>query len=294
MFVAVMETGSFAAAARRLGTSSGQASKLVSRLEAELGVRLLNRTTRAISPTEVGSAYFGRIRQLLDEQDALDAAVKNQAGSPGGRLRITAPMTFGIAKLAPALHDFARAYPNIELDVSFSDRVVSLVDEGFDAGVRIGRPVDSGLIARKLCDVRGVAVAADGYLEKRGRPERPADLEEHECIIDTNLREPFAWHFRNEDGKTLTVNVGGRLRFSNAEACLGASEAGLGIAYLPNFVAGPSIAAGRVRPLLQDFADEPFGIFVIYPPGRHLAANVRALVEFLAERYRGAPKWDRV
>lgn len=293
MFVAVMETGSFAAAARRLGTSSGQASKLVSRLESQLGARLLNRTTRALSPTEVGQAYFTRVRSLLDDFDDLDAAVKDKAGAPAGRLRISAPMTFGITQLAPALHDFARQYPGINLDVSFSDRIVSLVDEGFDAAVRIGRPIDSGLISRKLCDVRGVAVAADRYLERRGHPKRPEDLAEHECIIDTNFPQPFVWRFRDKSDTALTVNVSGRLRFSNAEACLGASEAGLGIAYVPDFVAGTSTSAGRVRPLLQDFADEPFGIFVIYPPGRHLAASVRVLVEFLATRYRGTPEWSR-
>jgi DNA-binding transcriptional LysR family regulator len=159
--------------------------------------------------------------------------------------------------------------------------------------VRIGRPIDSGLISRKLCDVRGVAVASDIYLKDRGCPERPEDLANHECMIDTNFREPFIWRFR-ENGQPLTVSVSGRLRFSNAEACLGASEERLGIAYVPDFVAGASIAAKRVRPLLGKFADEPFGIFAIYPPGRHLAANVRVLVEFLAERYRGTPKWGRL
>jgi DNA-binding transcriptional LysR family regulator len=294
MFVAVMETGSFAAAAKRLGTSSGQASKLVSRLEAELGVRLINRTTRAISPTEVGQAYFGRIRSLLDELDAVDASVKSESGSPSGRLRITAPMTFGITQLAPVLHDFARQYPKIELDVSFSDRVVSLVDEGFDMAVRIGRPVDSGLVARKLCDVHAIAVAAETYLSAQGSPKRPEDLAKHSCIIDTNFREPFVWRFRDAAGKALAINVGGRLRFSNAEACLGASEAGLGIAYVPNFVAGASLAAGRVRPLLRDFAEEPFGIYVLYPPGRQLATKVRVLAEFLAARYRDTTEWDTV
>lgn len=156
MFVAVMERGSFAQAAARLGTSSGQASKLVSRLEAGLGVRLLNRTTRALSPTEVGQAYFEGIKQLLEDLDALDESIKNRSGAASGKLRLTAPMSFGTTQLAPALIDFAQLYPGIDLDVSFNDRVVNLVDEGFDAGVRIGNPSDSSLIARKLCSSRVV------------------------------------------------------------------------------------------------------------------------------------------
>lgn len=293
MFVAVMEAGSFAAAARRLGTSSGQASKLVSRLEAELGVRLLNRTTRALSPTEVGQAYFEGIRPLLDELDALDSSVRSASDAPSGRLRITAPITFGVTQLAPALNDFARRFPGIELDVSFSDRVVSLVDEGFAVAVRIGRPVDSSLIARRLCDVEIVALASADYLGAHGVPERPEDLAAHECIIDTNLREPLVWRFQERSGESIAVNVTGRLRFSNPEACLGAAEAGFGVAYLPSFVAGPSFRAGRVQALLRGFADEPFGVYAVYPPGRHLATKVRVLVDFLVSRYRGTPEWSR-
>lgn len=293
MFVAVMEAGSFAAAARRLGTSSGQASKMVSRLEAALGVRLLNRTTRALSPTELGQAYFERIRPLLDELDALDSSVRSASGAPSGRLRITAPATFGVRQLAPALNDFARRYPGIELDVSFSDRVASLVDEGFAAAVRIGRPVDSSLIARRLCDVQIVALASQGYLEAHGVPARPEDLARHQCIIDTNRRDSFTWRFRDQSGQFLSVAVTGRLRYSDPEACLGAAEAGFGIAYLPDFVAGDSIRAGRVQAILRDFPDEPFGVYVVYPPGRHLAATVRVLVDFLATRYRGTPEWGR-
>jgi len=167
MFVAVMETGSFAAAAARLGTSSGQASKLVSRLAAELGVRLLNRTTRAVAATEAGQAYVERIRPLLEEFDSLDLAVRNSAQAPRGRLRPTAPLTFGTMELTPALNGFALRYPAIDLEVSFSDRVVSLVDEGFDMAARVGRAEDSSLVARKLCDMRLVLVGADAYLALR-------------------------------------------------------------------------------------------------------------------------------
>ncbi|OYX42822.1 MAG: transcriptional regulator [Rhodobacterales bacterium 32-67-9] len=285
MFIAVMETGSFTAAAARLGTSSGQASKLVSWLEADLGVRLLNRTTRAVSATEVGRAYFEQIRTLIEDYDTLDQSVHDAAHSPRGRLRLTAPLTFGTVELVPALTTFACAFPDISLDVSFSDRVVNLVDEGFDAAVRIGRPADSALIARKLCEMRLMLVASDAYLGRRGRPVRPEDLAAHDCILDTNFRDPEHWQFRR-DGAAVPVAVRGRLSYSNAEACLKAAEAGLGLAYVPDFVAAASVRAGRVRVLLADHGDEPYGVFALYPPGRHLAAKVRVLVDHLARHFR--------
>jgi DNA-binding transcriptional LysR family regulator len=282
LFVAVMETGSFAAAAQKLGMSAGQASKLISALEAELGVRLLNRTTRALAPTEVGQAYFDRIRPILDDLDSLDAEVQDRAATPRGRLRLTAPLTFGTLRLVPALNAFAALYPEIDLDVSFTDRMVNLVDEGFDAAIRAGRMADSSLIARKLCDMHTVLVAAPAYLEKAGVPLQPADLADHACIIDSNFRDPLIWRFRGPDGP-MAVPLTGRLRYSNAEACLQAAEAGLGIAHLPDFVAAPSLAAGRVEALLGDWAEEPGGIYAVYPPGRHLSAKLRLLIDHLAE-----------
>lgn len=289
LFTAVMETGSLAAAARRLGLSSGQASKLLARLEADLGVRLLNRSTRALSPTEVGQAYYDRIRAILDDLDALDEQVKDRAATPRGRLKLTAPLTFGTLSLVPALNDFARLYPQIDLDVSFTDRMVNLVDEGFDAAIRAGHVTDSALIARKLCDMHTIVVAAPDYLSRHPEPAHPTDLGNHTCIIDTNFRDPLIWRFQAE-GRPLSVPLTGRLRYSNAEACLQAAEAGLGIAHVPDFVAGPSLAAGRTRALLPSFAEAPGGIFALYPPGRHLAAKVRVLVDFLAARYHN-PDW---
>lgn len=294
MFVAVMETGSFAKAAQRLNSSSGQASKLVSRLEEDLGARLLNRTTRALSPTEVGQAYFERIRHLLDDLDSLSEAVRSNSGAASGRLRLTAPTSFGTAQLAPALIDFAKAYPAIELDVSFSDRVVNLVDEGFDAGVRIGNPTDSTLIARKICDARVVLAAAPKYLKSHDTLTHPSELSARECILDTNFRDPFTWRFRDPaNGSAVQVPVKGRLRFSSADACLAAAEEGLGVARVPSFMAGPRFIGGRLVPLLKKFEDQPLGIHVIYSPGRHLANKVRVFVDFVVERFKGKPEWDR-
>jgi DNA-binding transcriptional LysR family regulator len=294
MFVAVIDTGSFAAAAARLGTSSGQASKLVSRLEADLGVQLMMRTTRALSLSEAGRAYYERIKSLLDEFDVLDASVRNASGAPSGRLRITAPITFGTTQLAPVLNQFATAFPDIHLDVSFSDRIVNLVDEGFDAAIRIGRPADSSLIARKLCAARIILVAASSYLVARGIPMTPEDLSNHDCIIDTNFRDPLTWRFRrSDDPLPVLVDVQGRIHFSNAEACVAAAEAGLGIARVPSFVAGERLRIGAVQPVLASFEDEQRGLYAVYPPARHLALKVRVLVDFLADAFRGQPAWDK-
>lgn len=293
MFVAVLDLGSFAAAAERRGTSSGQASKLVSKLEADLGVQLLKRTTRALAPTEAGQAYYERMKGLLEEFDALDASVRHTSGAPSGRLRLTAPVSFGTARLTPALLDFARAFPDIQLDVTFSDRLANLVDEGFDAAVRIGKPDDSSLIARKLCDARVVTLAAPSYLAKRGTPLQPDDLTGHDIIIDANFRDPWHWHFADPAGGVLALPIVGRLRFSNAEACLAAAEAGLGIARVPTFIAGPRLRDGHVVPVLAHRENAPLAVHVVYPPARHLALKVRALVDFCVTQFRGTPEWDR-
>lgn len=286
MFVAVMETGSFAAAARRLNASSGQASKLVSRLESDLGVRLLNRTTRKVAPTEVGQAYYDRLRGLLEEFDNLDRLVRNTAQTPRGRLRLSAPLTFGTKQLVPVLTAFSAAYPEISLDVDFTDRVVSLVDEGFDAAIRVGRPADSSLISRKLCETGAVVAAAPAYLARHGMPKRPEGLAGHDCIIDTNFPDPDDWRFEGPSGP-LQVGVSGRLRFSNAEACLMAARAGLGVARLPAFVAARSLQTGALMQLLPGYPGPPSGVFVLYPQGRHLAVKVRVLVDYLARHYAG-------
>lgn len=292
MFVTVLETGSFAAAAARMGTSPGQASKLVSRLEADLGVQLIKRTTRALAPTEAGHAYHTRLRAIIEDLDTLDAEIRNTTGLPAGRLRLTAPMSFGLLRLTPVLLDFARAYPDIALDVDFSDRTVNLVDEGYDLAVRIGRPMDSGLIARKLCDARVVTIASPGYLEAHGTPAIPSDLGAHTCIIDTNFRDPGHWHFAIPAGGTTVIRLPSRLRFSNGDACLQAAVNGLGIARVPSFIAGEHLRDGRVRLLLPEAEGGPLAIHALYPAARHLALKVRTLVDFLAVRFRGKPDWD--
>lgn len=282
MFVKVVETGSFAAAAARLGASSGQASKLVARLELRLGVKLLHRSTRAVSLTEAGQAYADRLRALLEATDDLDTEISNAALAPRGLIRLSVPLSFGTIKLAPLLTDFAGAYPDIALDVQFSDRIANLIDDGFDAAIRIGTPTDTNLTGRKLGQVRMVLVAAPGWLARHPGLTTPADLAGVDCIIDSNLRDPSHWDFA--DGSH--VPVAGRLRFSNASACLAAAEAGLGVAYLPEFVATDALAQGRVAQVLPGLPCRSVAIHALYPSGRNLPNKVRVLVDFLVEALR--------
>ncbi|WP_345830858.1 LysR substrate-binding domain-containing protein [Erwinia sp. HDF1-3R] len=292
MFIGVMETGSFTAAAQRLGTSHGQASKLISRLEKELGVQLFRRSTRALTATDVGRAYYEKVRVLLAEYDALNDSVRTTSDSPSGRVRVSAPVTFGTTQLTQPLIDFARRYPGIELDVSFADRVVNVVDEGFDLALRIGKLNDSALMARKLCDIRIIAVASPDYLKQRGTPSHWGELSQHDCIIDTNFRDPFRWPFLQGE-QTVQEPVNARLKFSNAEVCLQAACAGLGIARLPAFVAGEALRNKTIVPVLVSYEIPPLGLFALYPPAKYLAHRSRTLIDFLVEAFAGEPEWEK-
>jgi DNA-binding transcriptional LysR family regulator len=290
-FTAVADARSFSRAARRLGISSAQISKLVARLEDRLGVRLLNRTTRDVSLTDSGSAYLARARDLLETFDQLESSVGG-TGGPRGLMRVSLPVSFGAVEIGPALLDFAAAYGQVGLEVSFSDRAVNLVEEGFDAAVRIGNLSDSSLVARRLAATRVVTCASPAYLVRHGTPAAPDDLSGREIIIDLNLRDPFVFEFgRGVDHQT--VRVDGRLRFASAEACLAAARAGFGIARAPAFAAVDDLRAGRLQSLLCTYEPEQVPIHVVYPQTRHLAAKVRAFVDFLVQRFAGEPEWHK-
>jgi DNA-binding transcriptional LysR family regulator len=290
-FIAVADARSFTQAARRLDVSSAQVSKLVARLENRLGARLLNRTTRDVSLTDTGRAFLERARVIIDDFQSLESSVREEGG-PRGLLRISAPVTFGAAELTPALLAFAAAYPQVALDVSSSDRMVNLVEEGFDVAVRVGQLVDSSLVARKLAAVRMVTCAAPAYLARGGTPTRLEDLADHEAIIDTNLVDPALWRF-GENGQPRDVRVQGRLRFSGAQACVAAGVAGFGVVRTPAFAAAAELRAGRLIALLCGFEPEQIYVHAVYPHARHLAPKVRAFVDFLARRYAGEPEWHK-
>jgi DNA-binding transcriptional LysR family regulator len=290
-FAAVADARSFTQGARRLGVSAAQVSKLIARLENRLGARLLNRTTRDVSLTDTGRAYLERARQLLEDFQALESSVTEQSG-PRGLIRISTPVTFGANELTDALLDFAMSYPDVSLDVSSSDRMVNLVEEGIDVAVRIGQLGDSSLVARKLAAVRIVTCASPDYLARVGTPAQPEDVAGHEAVLDTNKADPTAWDYK-VDGRAREVRVHGRLRFSGANACVAAARAGFGLARVPAFAAAEDLREGRLQALLCAFEPEPIHIHAAYPHARHLAPKVRAFVDFLAARFAGEPEWHK-
>jgi DNA-binding transcriptional LysR family regulator len=290
-FIGVADARSFVQASRRLGISAAQISKLVARLEDRLGTRLLNRTTRDVSLTDSGRTYLERARDLLVELDSLDASVRDTSG-PSGQLKVSVPVSFGAVELGPALMDFASAYAGIGLEIWYSDRAVNLVDEGFDAAVRIGVLSDSSLVARKLAAVRLVTCASPAYLAQYGTPQQPEEMSTRHVIIDLNRRDPFVLGF-GRGASRREVRVGGRLRLSNADACLAAARAGFGIARAPAFAAAESLRSGLLLPVLREFEPDPIMVHVVYPQTRHLAAKVRAFVDFLVHRFAGEPPWHQ-
>lgn len=283
VFVSVADLQGFAQAGRRLGISPAQVSKLIARLEDRLNSRLFNRTTRDVSLTNVGRALQTRARALVEEYDQLERSAQETA-KPRGLLKLSAPISFGM-QLGPTLLDFARAYPDVGLDVSFTDRHVNLVEEGFDAAIRISSLADSSLIARKLASVQGATIAAPKYLAERGTPRVPDDLRAHEAILDLNFADPHTWVF-GTGSKRLNVRVSGRLRFSNPYIAMAAAHAGFGIARVPDFVAEINLKNGSLVRLLEKYEPAaPVSMYVVYPHARHLASKVRAFVDFLVERY---------
>ena len=286
-FVRVVETGAFSRAAERMGMAKSILSRRVARLEEQLGARLLTRSAQGAQPTDVGQAYYERASLILAELDAAQEVVDQAVTQIAGPIRLSAPLTFGVQHLSPALVEFAAANPRVELDVSFDDRTIDLIAGGFDLAVRIGRLKDSALVARRIAPVRKVVAASPAYLAQRGRPERPRDLAEHDLLLYSNE----AWRFRVDKGWE-TIRGQNRLRADNGDLLRKAAEAGLGICLLPSFMAAPSIESGTLEVLLRDFPLEEAGLHVVMPPGRATTARVRALVEFLAGRFGPGPSWD--
>ena len=282
-FRAVADTGSFSAAGRALGRSKTVISKLVADLEGHLGARLLNRTTRSVSLTEVGRQYHARCVQLLADLDEMEGIAREAQASPRGHLRLAGPQTYGELYLVPALGAFADLHPGISVELTLTDRFVDLVEERFDLGIRIADLPDSTLVARRLADMRLVVCAAPSYLAAHGHPVEPQDLARHECIIDTNFRQPWLWPF-GTDGTRSTVRVAGRFSVNSARAACDLAVAGAGIVMTPNFVADPHLSAGRLLPLLTAHASPPRGIYAVYPHPRHVARRLRALIDFLVAR----------
>ncbi|HEY0447222.1 MAG TPA: LysR substrate-binding domain-containing protein [Allosphingosinicella sp.] len=290
-FVRVVEAGAFARAAERMGLSKSILSRRVARLEETLGAKLLTRTAQGAQPTDIGQAYFERASNILADLDAAREVVAEAVTQVAGPIRMSAPLSFGTQYLGPALADFARLHPRVELDVSLDDRTVDLVGGGYDLAVRIGTLKDSALLARRIAPVRTAVLASPAYLDERGRPKQPRDLNGHDLLVYANVGRGNQWRFK-VDGRWEAVHGRTRFRADNGELLREAACAGLGVVLLPTFIASAAIASGKLEPLLGDYPLDDAGLHVVMPPGRATTARVRALVDFLAARFGPEPEWD--
>ena len=291
VFAKVVETGTFTGAAEALGLSKGAVSKQVARLEDRLGARLLNRTTRRSSLTEVGAAFYERCRRIVAEAEEAELAVTRLHAEPRGTLRVNMSMSFGLLHVAQALPEFMARYPEITMDVTLDDRVVDVVDEGYDLVLRITDLPDSTLIARRLAPFCIATCASPDYWQRHGRPKHPDDLRGHNCLLYTYLSTLDEWRYR-ENGNLIGVRVQGNMRCNNGEVLRTAAVAGQGVIRSPTFIVGPELQAGRLEAVLQEYEERDRGIYAVYPHNRHLSAKVRAFVDFLADRFGDAPEWD--
>jgi DNA-binding transcriptional LysR family regulator len=290
-FIKVVDTKSFTAAAERLNLSKSVVSRRVAELENRLGARLLNRTTRKLSLTEVGMAYYERCTRILADLEEAEQAVADLHATPRGCLRVNAPVSFGLLHLAPAVTEFMERYPDILIEMDLSDRYVDLIDEGYDLAVRIGRLRDSSLIAKRLAPSRRVVCASPSYLEKHGTPATPEDLAHHNCLIYTNVPTAEQWLF-SVGGEIQPVRVSGTLRSNNGDLLRSAAMSGLGIIAMPTFMCGDALHSGALKAFLLDYAVAESTIYAIYPQNRHLSPKVRVFVDFLAARFGPRPHWD--
>ncbi len=292
IFSKVAETGSLSAAATELGLSKATVSKAVARLEARIGARLFHRTSRKLSLSEAGRAARQGAGRILAEAEAAEAQAIASAAVPQGLVRLAAPMSFGLAHLAPLLPDFLKRHPSVSVDLHLSDAQVDLVGGGFDVGLRIAALPDSSLRARRLCAVQRSLVGAPSYLDRYGRPKHPAELKHHACLGYAYLPSPERWLFRHEDGSEEAVEPKGPLRANNADALAPALRAGLGLAIQPDFLIWEDLRRRRLERVMLDWSLPPIALHLVTPPGDPRPARVTALIAYLTEKLKSAP-WAR-
>lgn len=291
VFAAVVEAGGFTAAAARLGMSKAAVSRHVAELEERLGVRLLYRTTRRLSTTAEGELFHARCRELLDRLEEAEAELGSGSTTAQGVARINVPLSFGLMHLAPLWPRLLERHPGLELDVSLSDRVVDLVDEGYDLAVRIGQLPASSLVSRRLASTRLVACAAPAYLAAHGAPARPAELARHAVIGYSLFASGDTWSFSGPAGEE-TVKVQPRMRTNNGDTCRAAALAGQGIILQPSFMVGADLAEGRLVELMPGWRSIALGIYAVYPSRKFLAPKVRVIIDFLVEAFADPPWRD--
>ncbi|HSA88941.1 MAG TPA: LysR family transcriptional regulator [Burkholderiales bacterium] len=292
VFAQVVESGSFAKAADRLGLSTSATSRHVADLEAHLQTRLLNRTTRRVSLTESGRAFYERAVQLLADLEEAEQEAARAAVVPRGTIRLTTSVNFGVRHLGPAIAEFLARHAEVRFDVSLSDRVVDLVEEGFDLAVRIGPLGSENVVARKLGETRLVPCASPQYLAAHPAPKTPEDLAAHNCFTYEYVTPRNVWRFRDASGAERAVRIAGTLHSNNGDLLAEAAARGAGIVFEPAFIVGPDVRAGRLVPLLQEFTAPPMPIYAVYPSRKHLSAKVRTFVEFLVVRFADSQDWS--
>lgn len=283
-FVAVARQQSFTDGAMLLGISTKLASKYVRQLETRLGAQLLNRTTRSVTLTETGRAYFNRCVPLLDQFDELEGLVQTRQSELAGSIRITAPTGFGSTRLLEAMQDFQLANPKVVIDLHLSDQYVGVVEEGFDLAIRFGSLKDSSLIARKLMSMREVVFASPQYLTEHGMPSHPNELSTHNCLLTNLNSEMTYWHF-NVDGEQIALPVSGTFYANAPRAIVQAALGGLGIGRSPLYVVEDFLASGELLCLFEELETTKINLHAVYPPGRHLTARIRALIDHLVEAF---------
>ncbi|MGH6612167.1 MAG: LysR family transcriptional regulator [Burkholderiaceae bacterium] len=287
-FARVVESGSFVAAAERLGTSTSSLSRQIAELEQHLGARLLNRTTRRLSLTESGQAFYERAVALLSDLAEAEAIVGQAAAAPRGTLRITCSYSMAHQRVAPAIAAFVEQYPDVKFDIVVSDRLIDLIDEGFDLAIRVGRVGSDQLVARRLGSMQLVACASPDHLKRHGTPQVPQDLTQHNALTYANSAAPRVWRFTDVAGQTHDVRVTGSLHANNGETLLAAAIAGLGIVCEPDFMLADAIADGRLQRILPGFEAPRGDIWALYPSRRHLSLKVRLFVDHIGRWFGSA------
>ena len=278
MYVAVVDGGSFAAAADKLNVSRAMVSKQIQKLEEHLGTRLLNRTTRRLSLTETGREFHERSLQIIGDVEEAEQIAGQMTRRPQGVLRVTIPLSYGQHRLAAIIGDYTQAYPQVQLDISVSDRKVDLIEDGLDLAIRIGAMPQSDLIARKIGGVRSIVCAAPAYLARHGAPQTPADLSRHACLGYT--LSGTGWRLEGPDGPVI-VPISGPIRADNGDILRLAAIKGAGILFQPQFIVGADIEAGRLVRVLPDWQSAELGVHAVYPSRKHLSAKVRTFIDFL-------------
>jgi len=292
-FAMVIDQGGFTDAAKKMGISKSAVSKHVSSLEARLGARLLNRTTRRVSPTEIGLAYYDRARRVLNDAGEADALVSSMQSDPSGLLRISVATDFGVNHLSPILNEFLADFPEINVNMVLNNRYVELISEGFDMAIRIGDLEDSTLRARKLTETSMRMIASPNYFQQHGRPQRIDDLNEHKLLHYSNHAAGNVWKITAPSGEKRQVRTAGWLTVNDGQSLLNAAISGLGIAYLPSFLYAEAMEKGLVEDAIPDLPIETQGIYAVYPPGRFTQPKVRAFIDFLVHAFadKGPTAW---